>query len=284
MNPARHEALKTHFLDEIDRPPPPVRHTRRWVAAAAAAAVLAGGVALTVSGEPAPTVEIVAARGSAPDFLNRMALVAATKPPAVIGDDQFVYIRSRVAWTSQAADGPRTLDPIRTREIWLPQAGTAAGWLQDRGMNMALDGTTSNAQLTDFPADPDRLLARIYADTRGQGNSADGQAFTTIGDLLRESLMPPEKVAALYRAAAKIPGVVLVPDAVDAAGRHGVAVARVELGERTEWIFDQDTSDYLGERSYLVEDTDGGRNKKGMLTATTAVLQRAVVDRVRQRP
>jgi hypothetical protein len=90
-------------------------------------------------------------------------------------------------------------------------------------------------------------------------------------------------VAALYRAAAKIPGVVLVADSVDAEGRHGVAVARTdEEGERREWIFNPTTVEYLGERSYLVRDTDLG--KAGMLTGTTAVLQRGVVHKTGELP
>ena len=97
-------------------------------------------------------------------------------------------------------------------------------------------------------------------------------------DRMRDSEQLAAAAAAVYRAAAMIPGVVLVADSVDAAGRHGVAVARTdESGERTEWIFEATTFEYLGERSYLVRDTVVGT--AGMLTATTAVLERAVVQR-----
>ncbi|MES4904431.1 MULTISPECIES: CU044_5270 family protein [unclassified Streptomyces] len=106
-----------------------------------------------------------------------------------------------------------------------------------------------------------------------------------VGDLIRESLMPPKVSAAFYRAAAKIPGVVVVPDAVDAAGRHGVAVARADSGRSTlreELIFDEKTGEYLGERSVALEDADGHR--AGQVTGTTALLNRAVVDKPDQRP
>jgi hypothetical protein len=74
-----------------------------------------------------------------------------------------------------------------------------------------------------------------------------------------------------------------VKDSTDAAGRHGVAVAFTDkFGERREWIFDPETFDYLGERSYLVRDSEIG--PKGMLTATTAVLQRGVVDKTGRLP
>ncbi|MFJ1745457.1 hypothetical protein ACIOJD_04340 [Streptomyces sp. NPDC088116] len=79
-----------------------------------------------------------------------------------------------------------------------------------------------------------------------------------IGDLSFEGLMPPARSAALYRAAAKIPGVVVIPDAVDAAGRHGVAVARANEGERQELIFDKETKQFLGGRIVAVEDLPDG--------------------------
>lgn len=50
-----------------------------------------------------------------------------------------------------------------------------------------------------------------------------------------------------------------VDDAVDAVGRHGVAVARVHDGTRFEWIFDQRTMRLLGKRAVLVKDGPWGR-------------------------
>jgi hypothetical protein len=288
LSPERLHALKHHLLSEIGRPER--ARSRRWLVAAPVTAgvlvaALATGIVLRHGDEaPVPDATVLVLRGddAAPAFLNRVALVAGTRPRTTIGTDQFVYIKSRVAWTGQdGMDGARTLDKVHDREIWIAQT-VSEGMFIERGERVGIVGVKPNATTVDLPVDPDRLLAKIYADTEGQGNTPDGAAFSTIGDLLRESLMPPEVTAALYRAAAKIPGVVLVSDSVDATGRHGVAVARVELGERTEWIFDRNTFDYLGERSYLVEDTSGG--KAGMLTGTTAVTERAVVDEMGERP
>jgi hypothetical protein len=284
----RREHLKNHLMREIQ---PAARRSRRWVWVAAPAAAVALTVAVTAglalrTPQPPPsdsTVQVLGSDGTgAAAFLNRVALVAGDKPASTIGANQYVYIRSRVAWTSQEAmTGPRILDPVHDREIWIPQSGHT-GLIRERGETFGSEGAPSNGQTADLPSDPDALLKKIYRDTRGQGNTPDQQAFTTIGDILRESILAPKVTAALYRAAGKIPGVVLVRDSVDAVGRHGVAVARVEFGERTEWIFDKTSLDYLGERSYLVEDTDGG--KAGMLTATTAVTVRAVVDKPGERP
>ncbi|MCX5233077.1 hypothetical protein [Streptomyces sp. NBC_00233] len=60
--------------------------------------------------------------------------------------------------------------------------------------------------------------------------------------------------------------------------RHGTAVARVHDGERTEWIFDRQSLEFLGERSVMVKDTPSA--KAGQVTATTAVLARTIADRL----
>lgn len=148
-----------------------------------------------------------------------------------------------------------------------------------------LTDITPNAALVDRAGNPDALLEKLYRerDERGRGNSRDGAAFTAIGDILRESLVPPQTTAALYQAAAKIPGVEVVRGVTDAAGqRGGVAVAYNERSRRKEWIFDEQTYEYLGERSFLVADTADG--PAGTVLGTTAVLQRAVVSNLGQRP
>ncbi|MEU0035648.1 hypothetical protein [Streptomyces sp. NPDC006333] len=98
-------------------------------------------------------------------------------------------------------------------------------------------------------------------------------------DSLQEasSQSPQAHNAAGHRLApAKILGVVLVKDAIDAAGRLGEAIAHVSDGERTEYNFDRNTHLSLGERGYLVKDIPAG--KAGILTGTSAVLSRAVVN------
>ncbi len=85
--------------------------------------------------------------------------------------------------------------------------------------------------------------------------------FTLIGMLLRDNILPPRVQAAMYQALPKIPGVRLQQDAVDAAGRHGVAFARVTPGTlgfplrlRFEIILDPQTFHYLGERTVAAND------------------------------
>jgi hypothetical protein len=119
------------------------------------------------------------------------------------------------------------------------------------------------------------LLGLIEREMQGQLPRPE-EAFTTIGDLLREAITPPRVSAALYRTAALIPGVTVVADATDAVGRRGVAVAFTYQGTRTEWIFSKQTLQYLGERDVNVAN--------GSVTGESAVLQRAFVGRAGQLP
>lgn len=98
--------------------------------------------------------------------------------------------------------------------------------------------------------------------------------------------MPPNVSAALFRAAAKIPGVVVVPPTPSTAGgRHGVEVARYDAynpGVRDELIFDRKTLELIGVRSVATKATD--TIEAGQVLGTTAILQRAVVDTKGKRP
>jgi hypothetical protein len=130
--------------------------------------------------------------------------------------------------------------------------------------------------LQTLPTDPRALLAMIYRVERGHGPSADQEAFVTIGDLLRDKIAPPKVSAALYRAAALIPGVTLVPHATDAIGRHGVAVAQTAEGIRTELIFDETSLKLIGERTILAS--------IGLSTDATAIISQGFVNRIGQTP
>ena len=83
-------------------------------------------------------------------------------------------------------------------------------------------------------------------------NNRDDITFQLVTRLLSAPVPAPLR-AALYQAAAKIPGVTLIRNAVDAAGRHGVAVARTQdepraIGgpQRAEFILDPASYRFLG--------------------------------------
>ncbi|SEG48840.1 hypothetical protein SAMN05216223_105454 [Actinacidiphila yanglinensis] len=79
-------------------------------------------------------------------------------------------------------------------------------------------------QLAELPTSPVELRARLqpYAEP---GQDPSEEVFGTVGDLLA-SPAPPRVRAALFRVAARLPGVHVVGPATDGSGRHGTAVER----------------------------------------------------------
>jgi hypothetical protein len=189
------------------------------------------------------------------------------------------------------------LDAVHERQVWLPEDPTRPGLIREGGKDENLGGddakvridggtpttagadNTPYAQVAALPTDPDVLLKKIYAITEGRAPGRDAAAFDWVGETISEAIVPPKVEAAIWLAAGKIPGVEVVHDAVDAAGRHGEALAFESLNERSEYIFDKTTHTYLGERSYLVK-----AGKAGQLTGITAVLDRGVADKIGQVP
>ncbi|ARX85527.1 MULTISPECIES: CU044_5270 family protein [Streptomyces] len=291
LPPGRHLLLKEHLMTEIRQSETETETARRrkaWlrpalVAGAVAAAVAAGVlVASPFGSEPAeagpPSKETVR-------MLEDIADAARRSPaPKNVRDDQFVYIKSKVAYSSDEG-----LDPLHRREIWMSVDGKHTGLLHEpvndhdnvrMEPELPLSDSDGNYRnLEKLPTDPVNMFDWL---NKVADRDSNGKPFVVVGDITREALMPPEQAAALYLAAAKIPGVKLDDDAVDAAGRHGVAIAHEDDGERTELIFDKKTKAYLGERTVLTEDKPYA--EKGDVVADTAVLERKVVDKAGERP
>ncbi|MEU2562844.1 CU044_5270 family protein [Streptomyces longispororuber] len=299
LPPGRHLRLKEHLLSEIrqedtgtDTAP---RAGRSWlrpslVAGAVAAAVAAGLVVAQPFSEDTaqagpPSKETVA-------MLEDIAEAAGRQPaPKNLRDDQFVYIKTRERYVETGSDETARLQPLHVREYWQSVDGKHTEVVNDRvdgfdhermppDLPLA-EGSQDYRSLQKMPGDPVNMRDWLYRVASG-GESRDQNAFVLVGDLCG-GLMPPKQAAALYLAASRIPGVELVDDAVDAAGRRGVAIARENDGERQELIFDKKTKQFLGERQVAVEDLPTGF-KKGTVTAHTAVLERKVVDKAGERP
>jgi hypothetical protein len=243
-----------------------------------------------------------------PQLIDQVSLAAAEETHPTVGPGQYVYIESQTSDTfvkTVGDDSSLASYALHRRQIWRSADGTK-GWLIDAAVNDSAEGETlslpdeqgntpeanlnspSYDSLARLTTDPDELLKLIYKETAGHGNTPDQEAFTTIGDLLGESYPPAELHSALFKAAAKIPGVVVVNDAKDALGRSGVAVARLDEtgGEREEWIFDKKTHVFLGERTVQVKSVsqDVVTFKPGTVLNTSAITRRAIVDGMKQTP
>ncbi|MEU8464731.1 CU044_5270 family protein [Streptomyces sp. NPDC029003] len=297
--------IKEHLMRETAREahPAPARSRRRLVLfAAVGAATCAAIVAVTLGVGGSSEHPVVAqTEPAAVQLLDRVALVAEAAPAPSVRDGQFLYTKTVGHSTSlsETSNGAMAAAPTdESAERWVSVDGsdgavtrTARGTSTDpaggRG-KASVNGPTYRF-LEGLPTDPGRMLEKIYADARlnhGEGSGSntgpDQEAFVAIGDLLRTVEAPPGVSAALYRAAARIPGVVLVPEATDALGRKGVAVARVHKDQRTEWIFDTQSMRLLGERTVLLK--DGPWGTAGTPVTSVAIVTRGVVDGAGQVP
>ncbi|WTP83684.1 CU044_5270 family protein [Streptomyces sp. NBC_00178] len=316
LSSARSALLEEHLMREITRTEAPAAPRRPlWrlavipvAVAAAATAVVLNATGSTSPAAPAtalsPVVKVLPASAQGtPELVQQIAAATSRRRPLTIRADQYVYVRSEVGFSRQirqrTMDGPVKLDAVHEREVWLPEDPTRPGLIREGGKDESLGGggtavldggtpttagagNTPYAQVAALPTDPEVLLKKIYAVTEGSAPGRDAAAFDWVGETIGEAIVPPEVEAAIWLAAGKIPGVQVVHDAVDAAGRHGEALAFESLGERSEYIFDRATHTYLGERSYLVKAGDAG--KAGQLTGITAVLDRGVADKTGQVP
>ncbi|MCU7725888.1 CU044_5270 family protein [Actinoplanes sp. KI2] len=293
---------------------PAPRRRGRWAWRLAPAAALAAAVALVVVASrpdapaPAPSTGAAPAPGATPakdtgpapatdpaHVLRLAAAEARTEPVRTARADQFVYIESVVAWAGATGDG-KYLPPIeKNRSIWLSVDGTRDGLLRESAVHPAdagnhlilgnealpVQGKPIPAYLRNLPTTAAGMHAYLYAPDNTK-RTKDTVAWTRVGDTLREQYVPPASVAALFEAAATIPGTSVVNQA-DLAGRKGIAVSRVDAGVRHDIIFDASTYRFLGERDVVV----GPGNDpfpKGAVIGLTAQKRIAIVDRAGQLP
>lgn len=109
----------------------------------------------------------------------------------------------------------------------------------------------SPAELAALPQEPGALLDRIYALSGGntRETSKEAEALGWIADTLRTGLVDADLRAALYEAAAEIPGVEVVDRAATLDGRSGIAVGHTDDGGvRQDLIIDPKTGLLIGER------------------------------------
>jgi len=285
---------------------PAMRRRRRTTAiiiAAASAAGLAAGLTL-LPGNTALPGNTSGASPAAVRLLAKIAAAAGAQPDPLVRDSQFVYLETWGAGSvctgrpSASSDSvhvavPGDCVPGKPGEVqfWYPVSSLCAtGAFLTDGKMTTFSFKAASADpgqfscrgnmnyptyrfLQTLPTDPHALL-RLIQQTDGHPGSYRW-AFSTIGTLLYNGA-PSPVTAALYRAAALIPGVIVVPDATDTIGRPGVTVAFTFQGIRTEWIFSKQTLQYLGSREINIA--------SGALISQQAIQQRAIVDHAGQTP
>jgi hypothetical protein len=232
--------------------------------------------------------------------LDAMARAATVTPPPAIGPHQWYYVKEEYKDTTWVAlsqywgyatnvstypDNPQpiTAQSVQVEESWTGQqrsqgsltrnpAGTVgAGWATPSPASAARPGIMNPTYtwLRSLPTDPRQLLKILYAQSLYLGGDRNVDAFSAIGHLLSSTVLPPATEAAIYRAAALIPGVTLIPETADMTGRTGFGIALTDsTGLQNEWIFSKATYEFLGERATQVTNapgfvaTDGGVGTK----------------------
>lgn len=122
-----------------------------------------------------------------------------------------------------------------------------------------------------LPRDPQALLDIIYERTKGAGKTPEREAFVTIADGLRSGVVPADLRAALYKAAALIPGVTVGDRQATVDGRTGTAIGipSPDGVARTDIIIDPTSGLVIGEQDVLLKDYPG--SPAGTVSSWTSV-------------
>ncbi|MEU3624807.1 hypothetical protein BS329_17835 [Amycolatopsis coloradensis] len=273
-------AARARLMDEIAAEGTenvvPLRKQRRWVWTGVGAAGLAAAITAVVALTPAG-LEPPAAAADPVAVLRSAAAVALKTPDTPPKPDQFVYTKTK--------------QPDGEREAWLSADGTHDGLIKmadgssfpvpgcRNGLAQAYKGeeplkgvmepcTPSPGYRQDLPTDVDAMFAHLNADNADHS----GKMGKDVVALANENYLPPAVRAALYGAAAKMPGLRAVDHATDGAGRPGVGITwplkpedDPKVAKPEMIVFAADTFLYLGGNG-------------------TAVTASGVVDAVGQRP
>lgn len=285
----------------------------RLVAVGAMAVTIAAGVTVAQNlggvdedGKPRRVVPGLPAGpvANAQDLLNRAAGAAEVKVFAGPRNDQWTYVESLdrypVGAHGAAVQTPRMRLAKRLNREWMRADGKQRASVEKGKVVVSDTGGMVTTPPSDYPSlaalprDPDVLLAWIYKEMGGLGDSAEGRystAYSMLSAILRTSVLPPPQETAIYRALAKIPGVRLNPKAVDVAGRPALAVGRMAEGWLSqEILLDRTTYRYIGERSRAIKDhtatgSDGTWTvKKGTIQLLSIRTKDGIVDQPGQRP
>lgn len=248
------------------------RSLRRRPVQLALALALAGvlaGVGLTNIGV-APSATPAAAA-----VLQRLARIAASGPSLVPGPGQYLSVRS-VSDDQALYSGGCVSSAVERTRTWIaangsglvrdsigpPEFTSAADQALCQTAAPTLNATsgTSNewfaagcyelaptSNMQSLSTDPQVLLAQMRAIEGDPHTPAND--FAHIGDFLRGTDARPALRAALYRAAALIPGVRLVGATQDHFGRQGLGVALATGSVSRELIFNRQTAALMGEQS-----------------------------------
>ncbi len=281
-------------------PAPPRRRMPRlaWRLALAAslAAAVGTGVALTNDGGGQQAFTHVA---SVQELGERAARAAVIDPSKTVpSPGKWLYVKETIAPLREEPAPAVDRDKRTTLELWNSVDGKQTALDDGKGKLVVHEtgpGITA-ADLGEAPVTPERMLERIRAAIAeapvppGDDKSEEQRIVESISQLMSGQSLEPEVRAALFRALPMIQGVSIKQDAVDAAGRHGIAFAYTGRWERFEIILNSKDYTYLGSYGETVatrtySPPSGTREiKAGTPVVWTAHLESKIVDKPGERP
>ncbi|GAA1630028.1 hypothetical protein GCM10009828_067600 [Actinoplanes couchii] len=210
------------------------------------AATGGGPTAVPVEGSTTPTphqTDVTPGSGTSP------ASSSNAEPTSVDSDVMWLQPSRWQGWEAAAGDRPGFIRIAYGTPRPVPGGSLPAQARRPANAEWRVAACTGSltaptyAFLATLPTDPRQLAKRVTAQD-------PDDTWDALSGLTRAPLAPPKLRAAVYQLMAEQPGVELVPTAVDAAGRSGIAVARTLTGRglRSELIFDAGSYRYLGER------------------------------------
>ncbi len=270
LAPARERLLAAARGERRHRP-------RRWFWLAGASIGLAAAITAVVALAPADQVGVGAgvAHADPVKVLTEAASAALKNPGKPPRPDQFLYVKTeypippdREVWLS--VDGTRD-SLIGSHKEGGCRNGKAPmyGTNDPRAEGTLQDCTPKSIYRTDLPTTADAMLAYLYRKEPDRDRRAEYIGKAVYG-LAYEQVLQPASYAALFEAAARVPGLKALDHVADAAGRPGVGIEfPVSPGSPKAkpivLVFDATTYRFLG-------------------TTDSAVTVQAYVDEVGQRP
>ncbi|CAM3425488.1 CU044_5270 family protein [Stackebrandtia soli] len=298
----RQRQLQEFMMSEIDKSrtseqtPRRVLKPRFVVAATALAAVAAVAVVATTIGnggagvgqetdesqvtEPSPVAET----------FELAAAYAADQPFDPPSPDQWIYVETQNLISDSIAE-PKGQDRDVIEQSWMLADGTQmAGINPETGELETWEQDNEYPELSALPTDPEELLDVLREElTQEYGGDLDGEElnaelFSRVSWILMVHSLPPDVTAALWQAAAQIPGVTEI-ETVEVDGRELIAVGRiVEKWRFEQLLVDPETYAFVGIRGEAVKDftMKGGNDpievKKGEVLFEIIRLAEAIVD------
>ena len=238
--------------------------------------------------------------------LNRFASLAADQPPTVVPPaGQYLYSKSQQTDIVTVAITPQqsySLLVPETVQSWINATGSGhiqvsvgapafltvqdhANWIDAGSPTLARvvppsysrEVTTSGPKLTRASTTPRILATQIVNRQLEGGPPGIAETFTQIGDLLRSPNASPDLRAALFKVAATLSGVTISETTTDHAGHRGIGIAFTDHGIQKEYIFDQTSTQLLGEKTIVTSATNPYQARPGTTIGSDTYQQSGVV-------